>query len=110
MRKIEMIADGETVDTIFLFQSEDEREEYFRKIEKEIIRQQEENLANLRRAYMGNKSKIVGAKKIKARLRLEKLSTIEVSYMDRVKVIHSLFAEALSKARAARENSVIEEA
>lgn len=52
MRKIERVARGETVDIILVFESEEEREEFFRVADIETGQKQNQGLSDLRSAYM----------------------------------------------------------
>lgn len=79
MRQIENKADGETVETILVFKTEAEREEFFRLADMKTGIQQNQGLEDLRAAYMRG-----------------------------VKNIHEAFARSRADLRKLRETSLLE--
>jgi hypothetical protein len=79
MRQIENKSNGETVDKILVFESEEEREEFFRVADIETGKKQDQGLNDLRSAWMRG-----------------------------VKNIHDAFARSRGELRKLRDTSLLE--
>lgn len=61
MRQITINGDGKEPETFLAFDTQEEREDFFRRNKKDLKKRQEESLDRLRRAYMDGVKKIDGA-------------------------------------------------
>lgn len=109
MRKIENWSGGEVKATFLVFESDEEREYYFREGNRMINESQAKSLADLRGAYMSNtvKARSVRSKNGK-KAAGEVFDGINRSYKEELKKLHELYARARANLRIARETSLLE--
>jgi hypothetical protein len=110
MQKIERInEETQEPESIYVFSSEEERERYFRDLDRETNRAQDRALATLARAYMGNKTKISGTRfRGGSKARGEALQKLDREHKDKIKGVFDQFAKTRALIRKAQESSRLE--
>lgn len=96
-------------DRLFVFETEEEREIYFRETNKQVLESQRKSLADANRVYMSN---IVIARKPRAKVGKQRtkdlLQEVNRGYAEQVQKIHTAYARALANIRKAQETSILE--
>jgi hypothetical protein len=109
MRKIDHYSEGKIVETFFVFETEEERSEFFLQAETNINESQAKSLSDLRSAYMSNSVKARRVRSVKGRDGAKEIfDGINKKYAEQVKKTHDLYAKSRGNLRAARESSLLE--